>query len=206
MLVDVSDSQFPSMRIFPFRFAVLVLFLASCGLAHSAEPYGVDLRGKPVRELAGPDTKFVVLMFAASDCPICNRYVPEIARLDHAYSSRGVRIWWVFPNPEDTASIVTRHNQEFAIKERTVLDSRQALVHLAHVTVTPEAAIFRVDGQGMHQIYRGRVDNRYMEIGKERSQPDHRDLELALGAALDGKAIPQPAGPSVGCSVVFLQK
>jgi hypothetical protein len=195
------------MRTLPLRFAVFALFLAlSCGLAYSAEPYGVDLNGRPVHELAGPDTRFLVLMFAASDCPICNRYVPEIARLDHEYSSRGVRIWWVFPNPEDTASIVARHNQEFAIRERTVLDSQQSLVHLAHITVTPEAAIFRVDGQGMHQIYRGRVDNRYMEIGRERPQPDHRDLELALDAALAEKPIPQPAGPPVGCSVVFLQK
>ncbi len=146
-------------------------------------------------------------MFAASDCPICNRYVPEIARLDHEYSSRGVRIWWVFPNPEDTASIVARHNREFSIKERTVLDSQQALVHLAHITVTPEAAIFRVDGAALHQIYGGRVDDRYMAIGSERPQPDHHDLELALDAALMAeKPIPQPTGPPVGCSVVFLQK
>ncbi|HMG85274.1 MAG TPA: redoxin domain-containing protein [Terracidiphilus sp.] len=195
------------MRTLPRRFAVFVLFLAlSCGLAHSAEPYGVDLQGKPVQKLAGPDTKFVVLMFAASDCPICNRYAPEIARLDHEFASRGVRVWWVFPNPEDTASIVARHNQEFAIKERTVLDSRQTLVHLAHITVTPEAAIFRVDGQGMHQIYRGRVDNRYMAIGNERPLPDHHDLELALAAAVANEPVPKSTGPAVGCSVVFLQK
>jgi len=202
-----SVSVTPSMRTLPLRFAVMILFLAfSCEFMRSAEPYGVDLNGRPVHQLAGSDTRFVVLMFAASDCPICNRYVPEIARLDHEYSSRGVRFWWVFPNPEDTASIVARHNREFAIRERTVLDSRQALVHLAHITVTPEAAIFRVAGDGMHQIYRGRVDNRYMEIGRERPQPDHRDLELALDAALADKPIPQPAGPPVGCSVVFLQK
>jgi thioredoxin-related protein len=195
------------MRTLPLRFAVLALSLAlSCRLAHSAERYGVDLNGRPVHALAGPETRFVVLMFAASDCPICNRYVPEIARLDHEYSSRGVRIWWVFPNPEDTASIVARHNREFAIKERTVLDSQQTLVHLAHITVTPEAAIFKVDGEALHQIYGGRVDNRTMAIGSERPQPDHRDLELALDAALAEKPVPQPTGPPVGCSVVFLQK
>ncbi|MGA8741483.1 MAG: redoxin family protein [Terracidiphilus sp.] len=195
------------MRKLSLRFALIALILAlSCARVHAAEPYGVDLHGQPVRQLAGPDTRLVVLIFAASDCPICNRYVPEIARLNHEYSSRGVRIWWVFPNPEDTASIVARHNQEFAIRERTVLDTRQSLVRLAHITVTPEAAIFRVDSGWMHQIYRGRVDNRYMAIGNERPQPDHHDLELALDAALADKPIPQPVGPPVGCSVVFLHK
>lgn len=191
----------------PLRFALFTLFLAfSSSLVHSAEPYGIDLKGRPVEELAGPDTKFVVLMFAATDCPICNRYVPEIARLDREFSSRGVRVWWVFPNPEDTASIVAQHNREFAIREHTVLDSQQVLVHLARISVTPEAAIFRVDTGGMREIYHGRVDNRYMEIGRERPQANRRDLELALTAALDGKPIPPPAGPAVGCSVVFLQK
>ena len=164
------------------------------------------MKGKPVRDLAGAGTRYVVLMFAASDCPICNRYVPEIARLEQEYSSRGVRIWWVFPNPEDTLSVVAKHQREFFIREQTVLDTQQTLVHLAHVTVTPEAAVFKVDGEGMHEIYRGRVDDRYMAIGRERPQPAHHDLELALTAALNGQVIPQPAGPPVGCSVVFLQK
>jgi hypothetical protein len=195
------------MRNLLHRFVVLALLLApACTRAQSAERYGVDLHGQPVRQLAGPGTRFVVLIFAASDCPICNRYVPEIARLNHEYSSRGVRVWWVFPNPEDTASVIARHNQEFAIRERTVLDTSQTLVHLAHITITPEAAIFRVDGEGMHQVYRGRVDDRYMAIGNERPRPDHLDLELALDAALADKPIPQPVGPPVGCSVVFLQK
>ena len=59
---------------------------------------------------------------------------------------------------------------------------------------------------GMHEIYSGRIDDRYLAIGKEKPQPDHHDLELALTAALNGQRIPQPVGPPVGCSVVFLQK
>ena len=186
--------------------AIAFILVISSTLLYSAEPYGVDLHGSPVRELAGPGTRFVVLIFAASDCPICNRYVPEVARLNHEFSSHGVRIWWVFPNPEDTASVIAQHNRDFAITEREVLDTRQTLVHLAHITITPEAAIFRVDGEGMHEIYRGRVDDRYLAIGRERPQPDHRDLEVALTAALANQPIPQPAGPPVGCSVVYLRK
>ncbi len=189
-----------------FKSAVVILVLFAASLAGTGEPLGFDLHGRPVRGLAGPDTHLVVLIFAASDCPICNRYVPEIARLDHEYSSRGVRIWWVFPNPEDTRSVVTKHNQEFSIRERTVLDARQTLVHLAHVSVTPEAAVFKIDGDGMHEVYSGRIDDRYVAIGREKPQPDHHDLELALTAALNGQRIPRPVGPPVGCSVVFLQK
>jgi len=31
-------------------------------------------------------------------------------------------------------------------------------------------------------------------------------LEAAIVAALAGKPVPQPGGPPVGCSIVFLQK
>ncbi len=47
----------------------------------TATPFGVDLHGKALHRLAPEGTRAVVLFFAASDCPISNRYVPEITRL-----------------------------------------------------------------------------------------------------------------------------
>lgn len=188
--------------------AVVVIFslIWGCAYINAAEPYGLDLHGQPIRELAGSGIRVVVLVFAASDCPISNRYVPEIARLSHEFSARGVRVWWVFPNPEDTASIVAKHNAEFAISEPTLLDSRQTLVHLAHVGITPEAAVFAVEGNVLRQVYRGRIDNRYLSIGRERPQPDRHDLEAAIAATIAGGSVPQSGGPPVGCSIIPIQK
>ena len=188
------------------RCALLLLTIPlSCAPALAAD-LGVDLSGHPVSDLGGPGVRFVVLIFAASDCPISNRYVPEIARLNGEFTSHGVRFWWVFPNAEDTAAKVSQHEREFAIKEDIALDPKQTLVHLAHATITPEAAVFAVRDSELNEIYRGRIDDRYRAIGEERPQPSHHDLEVALIAALADKPIPRPAGPPVGCSVVFLQQ
>jgi hypothetical protein len=168
----------------------------------AGEPYGLDLRGQPIHQLGGPGVHLVVLIFGASDCPISNRYVPEVARLNEEFAAQGVRVWWVFPNPEDTAPIVTKHDAEFSIAEPVVLDTRQTLVRLARVTVTPEAAVFGVDGGVLHELYRGRIDDRYLSIGTERPQPGRHDLEAAIAAALAGKPVPQAGGPPVGCAVV----
>ncbi len=191
-----------------FQRAVLwlaALALSAPGLC-AAERYGIDLSGKAVDNLTGPGVRLVVLVFAASDCPISNRYVPEIARLNGEFSPRGVRFWWVFPNPGDTASVVARHNREFSIGEDTVLDAGQKLVRLAQVDVTPEAAVFAVAGGSLSELYRGRIDDRYLSIGSERPQPSVHDLEAAIEAALAGKPIPKPLGPPVGCSIVSLGK
>jgi len=185
-------------------FAIVLLLAAM--RAHAVEPFGYDLHGQPIRQLAGPGVHFIVLFFAATDCPIANRYVPEIQRLTKKFATQGVHFWWVYPNAEDTAKAVADHNRDFAITGDSILDPHQSLVALAHATVTPEAAVFRVQGSELREVYRGRIDDRYISLGKERPQALHPDLELVLSSALAGDPIPRPQGRPVGCSIVFLQK
>ncbi len=191
--------------------AGLLLFppfwLLVLGQAHAVPAdFGTDLRGQPIHQLAGPGVHVVVLIFAASDCPISNRYVPEIARLTSEFSSQGVRFWWVYPNGADTASVVEQHNRDFSISGDSLLDPRQSIVAMAHASVTPESAVFEVERGALREVYHGRIDDRYISLGQERPQAQRHDLEMAIGAALAGKPVPQPGGPPVGCSIVFLQK
>lgn len=193
-----------------FRIAFsLPLICAWAAQAQAGSPvdFGLDLQGNPVRQLAGPGVRVVVLVFAASDCPISNRYVPEVTRLRQEFSGKGVRLLWIYPNPADTAQVVAEHNRDFSISnDLAVLDTRQSLVAWAHATVTPEAAVFVIDGKELREVYHGRIDDRYISLGQERPQPQHHDLEEAIAAALADKPVPQPGGVPVGCSIVFLQK
>jgi hypothetical protein len=173
-------------------------------LALAATTLAVDLDGRPVTQLAPPGASAVVLFFAASDCPISNRYIPEIERLTRQFEPLGVRVWFVYPNPADDAKTIRAHDREFAITADTALDTGQSLMQMAHVSVTPEAAVFVPRGGGLHQVYRGRIDDRYLALGTERAQATHHDLEEAIRAVLAGKLVPQPAGPPIGCSIVTL--
>jgi hypothetical protein len=198
-------------RVF-LRACLLVLSLAFIETHAVALPnYGTDLNGHSIHQLAGPGVRVVVLFFAASDCPISNRYVPEIARLTqefaaHSTGSNPVRFWWVYPNAGDTTKIVADHNRDYFITGETILDPHQSLVHLAHATVTPEAAVFLVEGRELREVYYGRIDDRYLSLGRERTQAERHNLETAIAATLAGKPVPQPGGPPVGCSIVFLRK
>lgn len=194
-----------------FHCVVLILLaLLPATLRAAAKDYGVDLHGHRVRRLAAPGTRVVVVIFAATDCPISNRYVPEISRLAGEFSSQNVRFWWVFPNPDDTAGRVVKHNRDYALADNaetgTLLDRRQALVQLSHATTTPEAAVFAVEGTALREVYHGRIDDHYISLGQQRLQAQQHDLETAISAALAGKVVPAPGGPPVGCSIVYLQK
>ena len=191
------------MRFRSYVFTVsCALLLYACTAA--AQTLAVDLNGKPVSELAGPGTRVVVLVFAATDCPISNRYVPEIEHLRAAWQAKGVRFWWVFPNPKDTAGAVQKHNQEFSITTPALLDTQQNLVHLAHAGVTPEAAVFAVQGGQLREVYHGRIDNRYRGFGVERPRPTSHELADAIAAALAGHIAPKPEAGPVGCAIVPL--
>lgn len=170
----------------------------------TATTFGVDLDGRPVT-LVSPGSRAVVLFFAASDCPISNRYVPEMQRLAGQFEPLGVRFWFVYPNPGDTAKVVRAHNLEFSITPHTALDTGQSLTRRSHATTTPEVAVFVPQSEELREVYRGRIDDRYLSLGTERPQATRHDLEDAIRAVLANKPVPQPGGPPVGCSIVTLQ-
>ena len=70
------------------------------------------------------------------------------------------------------------------------------------MTVTPEVAVMK-DGR---MLYRGRIDDRYIEFGKDRPQPTVRDLERSLEAILAGKPVPVAETRAVGCILAELVK
>lgn len=168
-------------------------------------PLAIDVDGHPVTDLAPSGVRAVVLFFAASDCPISNRYIPEIQRIAKQFDPLGVRVWFVYPNPGDDAKVIRAHDLEFAITANTALDTEQTLTRMAQATITPEVAVFVPQAMSLHEVYRGRIDDRYLALGAERPQATHHDLEEAIRAVLANKPVPEPAGPPIGCSIVTRQ-
>ena len=143
-----------------------------------------------------------MLFFAASDCPISNRYIPEIERLDREFAPAGVHFWWVYPNPEDTAEVVRRHQQQFDIRGDTVLDTEQRLTAMAHATITPEVAVlFPTDHAGARSIAAASTIATSRWVRSAPSLTRH-DLEDALRALIADRPVPPAGGPPVGCSIV----
>jgi len=77
-------------------------------------------------------------------------------------------------------------------------DPTHALVRIAHSQVTPEAAVFSRSGT---LVYHGRIDDRFVSLGKERPAPTKRDLETALTATLEGKPVNPPTTQAFGCYI-----
>lgn len=157
-----------------------------------------DLNGRavdPFQRAAG--ARAVVFLFTSTDCPISNRYAPEIQRLYHAFSGRGVRFFLVYPNPADRPATIREHATSFGYPAEALRDPHQTLVKLAQATITPEAAVF-VKGQ---LVYHGRIDDRFVDFGVDRPAPTVRDLDDALAAVLAGAPVKHPVTQAVGCYI-----
>jgi thiol-disulfide isomerase/thioredoxin len=159
-----------------------------------------SLSGAPLDALQAPaGTKAIVFLFTSTDCPISNRYAPEVRRIAEAFAAKGVVFRLVYPNPAEDAKAIREHMTAYSYAGafEPVRDPKLALVKFTGVSVTPEAVIVA----GGKVVYRGRVDDRYVDLGRERPAPTRRDLFEALTAVVAGKPVAQATTQAVGCFI-----
>jgi hypothetical protein len=154
---------------------------------HFVDPFQVDAR-----------TRAIVFVFISVECPVSNRYAPELIRLRQRFGPRGVEFRFVYPNPSETPAGIRAHLKDYGFADTALRDPRQELAKFAAATITPEAAVY--DTQ-LRRLYIGRIDDRYVSLGLERPAATRHDLEDALTAVLAGKPVPAAGGAAVGCFI-----
>jgi hypothetical protein len=191
----------------PFKVSALACLLASSlfsGAQRTQLTYGYNLNGQPVTSLGAPGTKAIVLFFVASDCPISNRYIPELRHLEDKFSVQHVVFWFVYPNVGETPEGVRQHEVSYGREKNILLDQHHQLVALTRAKVTPESAILvpeHAGAEALRTIYHGRIDDRFLQIGQERPSATQHDLERALVEVLQHRPVQQANGPAVGCGI-----
>jgi hypothetical protein len=163
--------------------------LLSSGASAASDPFASTARAR-------------VLIFVRTDCPITNRYAPELQRLAQEFSSRGAEFWLVYPDAAATVQSIEQHRAQYNFPGTVLRDPRHSLVKLAHVTTAPEAAVF--DSAGRLQ-YHGRIDDRWVNPGTARPAARTHDLEDAIAAVLAGRRPAQAAAQAVGCSLADVE-
>jgi len=195
-----------SRRALGLAAAGLALSLSACAAeaptGRAETPAGaLDLGGRVVDPLDAPDAAAVVLLFARTDCPISNRYAPEVRRLYERFHDRGIAFWLVYPDPDATVGSIEAHRNEYEYPLPALRDPDHVLVRRAGATITPEAAVFLPGG---NLAYLGRIDDRYVDFGQARPEATRHDLEEALEAVLAGEPVPTPRAKAVGCFIADL--
>jgi hypothetical protein len=163
-----------------------VLFAAAAVSAHAAD-------------LFRPAGKANVLVFVGSDCPISNGYAPEIQRICAEARPKGAACTLVYEDVSINAAAVARHESDYHYREMpAVVDRDRAIARRAKATITPQAVVVAADGSIK---YRGRIDNKFVALGKPREVVTVHDLADAIAAVLTGRPVPHAETEAFGCFI-----
>ncbi len=176
-----------------------LLLAATVIAAPGAGPVTVrDVTGQSRTLLAPARGRVDLLFFVNRECPISNRYAPEITRICRDYASRGVQCTLVYADRTTTPASVAAHRKEFALAPNAtaVIDDGR-LTTAIDATVTPEAAIYTSDGRQ----YRGRIDNLYLDVGRMQRAATVHDVRDALDAIARGTAVRARETEPIGCTI-----
>lgn len=181
----------------------------ACVLACAAEPAPGGGEKEPpasesnVRDLAGQtvdpfthNSRADLLLFIRTDCPISNRYAPELERIVGRFATQPLDVWLVYVDEDETPEKIQAHMTEYRLPGTALRDPGQFLATRAGVKVTPEAALFDADGQ---RRYRGRIDDRHVDYGKQRAEPSTHELLDAITAVMNGQIPSVAEVEAVGC-------
>ncbi len=170
-----------------------------------ARPRLWDLSGHRIEPLKDTSKKAIVFLFTRADCPVSNRYAPVIRRLHEKFSPQGVAFWLVYIDPGQGAKAIEKHMREYGYTCGVLRDPEHTLVALTGARVTPEAAVFVPGKPAARMVYRGRIDDQYVEFGVTRPAPTRHDLEEVLQDILKGKPLESATTRAVGCFISDLK-
>jgi thiol-disulfide isomerase/thioredoxin len=158
-----------------------------------------DIRGRGQSPFKLDGQAAAVLFFIQQDCPVSNRYAPEIARIVNEYQPKKIRFYLIYIDPTVETQQIEAHLREFNLPDIPVIhDARRSLVAATGVSVTPEVAVVGKRGE---ILYRGRINNLYEALGKPRRIVTERDLRNALDAILQNRQVPIARTQAIGCYI-----
>ncbi len=173
---------------------VLLLFL---GL--SREP----IAWLPESRIPGPQMDSLsVYIFLSDECLISQFFTPELTRLHARYAGKHVGFVGYFPNTLSTPEKIKAFGEDFRLSFPLLPDEDKTWTRAFGITVTPEAAVW--DHREERLIYRGRIDDSYVRVGKRKLHPQHHDLEDRILAWLDHQSTPgMIETQAIGCFITF---
>jgi thiol-disulfide isomerase/thioredoxin len=198
----------PFLMCLPYRRTVAAVLASAC-LAPASLAAEVkigtavkDLTFKDIRYLTRtlddlPKSKAYVLAFTSTTCPLVQRYLPALNRLERAYRGKGVQFLALNVGADDSIAALAAQAVEHEAAFPFVKDPGAACAAALGVRRTPEVVVLDA---GRKVRYRGRIDDQY-RLGGARPSPSRHDLQSALDEVLAGKAVTVPETPVDGCPI-----
>lgn len=159
---------------------------------------GTDLDGRLHRLGQSPQCRGIVVVFLATKCPISNAHLPALNRMAERFGAEGMEFYGVISETTVSRSEAVAHRDEYGIDFPVLFDASGELLSRLQPTHTPQAFVLTPEGD---VLYSGRIDDRYVEVGRKKLEAQQHDLKRAVEAVAAGEPVPVAKTEPVGCLI-----
>ena len=145
-----------------------------------------------------------IYVFLHDECVISQFYTPLLTELYEKYNDKKIGFIGYFPHfsskPAQIENFAKKYRLAFPLKQ----DYYQVLTKKFGITITPEVAVW--DHRSDRLVYRGRIDDSYVRVGKRKLHPQHHDLKNVIDEWIVGDVpadtiVTQAIGCFIGPSI-----
>jgi len=139
------------------------------------------------------DSKAIVIIFIATQCPVSNAYNTRMEKLFEDYKDKDVAFLGINSNKTESVTEVKDHANDNNLTFTILKDEGNVIADMFAASHTPEAYVLN---SNFDILYHGRIDNSQRE-----SEITSKDLRKALDEILSGKEVSNPRTKAFGCSI-----
>jgi peroxiredoxin len=177
------------------RSFIVIICLALTWLSHvralpTTQPAvlrATDLQGRIFSLSDAPNVTATGIVFISTQCPISGRYIPELNRISAELNYTGdhrIRLFAVISDPSVTRAAAVQYAKDYQVAFPILFDASGELAQQFSPHSTPEAIVLNRHGQ---VEYRGRIDDTFIDLRKQKEAPEHHDMLDALHRAGHGE-------------------
>lgn len=158
----------------------------------------IDGRTLSLKDFDGAPALLVIFM--CNHCPYVKHVAPELVRLTHDYSPKGLSIVAINSNdaeayPDDGPERMKEEAMAQGYAFPYLFDASQQIAQEYRAACTPDFFLFN----GKRELaYRGQLDDSRPKTDRPLTG---KDLRAAIDSVLAGQAIENPQMPSIGCNI-----
>jgi peroxiredoxin len=190
-------------NLFATPMAILIVpILAAAEPSPVADFKLKDLAGKEW-SLSQQMNKATVFVFLSCECPMSNAYAKPVCDFAAKYKNKGVAVFAINANREESVQQVAAHAKEFGITIPILKDDDLVAAKALGVKVNPEAVVL---DEKFVVRYRGRIDDGYTERMRPAPRTTRFDVTSALDEVLAGKPVTIAYAKAYGCPLPLDEK
>lgn len=143
-----------------------------------------------------------VYFFLLEDCKICQYYTDEVNEIYNEFKDENTGFVGLFPNRFSSEENISDYKEKYEVPFELKREFFQTKTKDFEVTITPTVVVFNETKEKI--IYKGRIDNSYVGLGKRRrvvTSFELRDVlsKIKKGSQLDTVEFTE----SIGCFITL---